>query len=230
MTTRCRRPPTIIPKVPHLVAADRVAIVGVTGTGKSTCAKALLEREGAHWPIIAFDPDDEYSRRGIRRAEVVLGPLRDRVTWDEYLALPDDALDDPRLSLAVVPDEDPEEAAAQLTELVADIRNTGGMLVLVEELGGFAAHAQQVLNLLATRSRKWGVRRGCPLVLVTQRLSQIPITARAQLSIVETFRQTETADHRALTERCGQDIADRARALPRGESLLWAPTHQESPS
>ncbi len=218
------RPPHIRTKLSPLKAGSLVAELGASGMGKSTATKDLLAREQEHWPILWFDPDDEYSIHGRESDQVVLGPLLVRVTWDEYLDLPADVLDDPNLSMAVVPDPDPDEAAEQFAHLVRDVESTGSLLFGFDEPGKLFRRkvAAAACDHLLTRARKWG-ERGCAVAIATQRLAMLPIDGRGMLNEIEAFWLSEPADVDALSDRCGRDFARRVTALPKGQSLLWAP-------
>lgn len=191
--------------------------IGKRGTGKSTCAKRLLAAaldDGLR--VLAWDPHDEYSRHGRESGQVRLGPLDDRATFAELLLRPE-LLDAPNLSLAVVPRARPEEMAEDFAIFVPMVAATGGLLVCVEEVGLFEEFARSDLNLLATQSRHWEV----PLLMVAQRATQIPKTARTQITNLVSFRQDNPDDLRALSDLAGEDFAAAVSRLGRGEHRTW---------
>jgi DNA helicase HerA-like ATPase len=200
--------------------ADRVAIVGISGTGKSTRAKKFVTAELEHGRrVVVFDPEGEW-HRGCRRPRVLAGPCASTLEAAELFRDPKGWLDRSELSLAVVPSDDDEEAGEELADLVELVRHTGDVLLVVEEVGGVCREsdaARKALTKLATKGRHWGV----PSVFVSQRMVDIPIGARAQLTQLESFTQTQEADLSALADRVSKDFAEGVRALPIGESIVW---------
>ena len=204
-----------------LSPSDVCLIVGKRGTGKSTSAKALAGflMEAGH-AVVAFDPHDEYSQRGRKSEQVYLGPLHDRVTVAELERDPS-ALDT-RGSLAVVPSLHRRECAADFGTFVQLIQDTGDVATIVEEVGLLSELAADELNELATQSRHYAI----PLVLVAQRMTQIPKTARTQASVVVSFLQSNPDDLDALADLADGDkeLAARVRSLPAGECVVWRDT------
>jgi hypothetical protein len=209
-------------EIPSLTARDRVLLIGQTGTMKSTLGKALVNREmtSGRWADVwALDPDDELSQLGLRREEVILGPLSRRYTWDEFIDAP--AAETSTGALAVVPSKKPREAAAQFAELIEQAETVGDHLIWVEEVGGFSRYAQEALDYAATRSRKWGTAKGSPLILVSQRRVGVPYTAASQATIIVSGLQDMPEDLDALAARCGKDYAERVSRLPPGAFAVW---------
>lgn len=201
--------------------ADVVAVVGKRGTGKSTCAKALVGRAlDKRVRAAVFDPHDEYSRHGRASDQVVLGPLDDRCTVEQLLRARGSQLDDKRLSLAIVPGSEPGDCAEDFDAVARLVAATGGLLFVVEEVGFISDRAADRLNWLATQSRHFGV----PLLFVAQRLTQIPKTARTQLTQLVSFRQDNPDDLRALAELAGDTFAADVSRLGRGQSRTWRDT------
>lgn len=190
-------------------------IVGKRGSGKSHHAKQLCAAEmkgGAR--IVVYDPHDEYSKRGRKTSQVSLGPLLDRVTVDQLFLNPA-MLDTEKLSLAVVPTNDVAAEFAEVAELVAA---TGGLTFVADEVGEYSDEQAKTLNSVATQSRHYE----CPVILVAQRLTQIPKTARTQASQVDTFLQSNPEDLEALTKLTGdEDFAVKVSRLPRRKFLSW---------
>lgn len=200
-------------------AHDRVGVIGKTGSGKSTKAKALvakfMRKPGAR--CLALDPDDEWSQHGRKSEHVRLGPLRDRLTFAQYLDAVD-VLQFDDLSLAVVPSGKPKERAREFAILAADLKDAGGdCLLVIEECHTFSRHAQEELDEVACTFRKFGV----PVMFVTQRAIGIPKTARTQLSQIHSGRQDDPDDLDALAKVAGQDFAAQVSRLPRGQLLHW---------
>lgn len=209
----------------RLAPADVVLVLGKRGSGKSHAAKTLLAAEleaGAR--VVAFDPHDEYSQKGKKTPEVSLGPLEHRVSVAELEQRPE-LLDARRLSLAVVPSSRKGPELAEEFETVAGIATaTGRLTFLADEVGEFSAHAQEELVSLATQSRHYSM----PLVLVAQRATQVPKTARSQASRIVCGRQDEPDDLAALEKRTrlsSPDFAARVSRLPRRQLLEWRDTH-----
>lgn len=215
ITLADRRP---VPRV-SITPQDVVLIVGKRGNGKSTAAKAICgELMRIEQPIAVYDLHDEYSELGQASGGVTLGPLTQRATVAELVERPE-LLDAHPLALAIIPDKMPKQAAADFATLLAGIENTGNVCLLLEELGVWAGHAEELVNYAATQSRHWG--DGVPLVLVAQRAVQIPKTARTQATQLISFRQDDPADLAALAEIAGQPFADDVKRLRRGEFRHW---------
>lgn len=228
MASRAR---TVAPRL-MLAPADVAVIVGKRGTGKSTAAKDVCAQalaQGAR--VVAFDPHDEYSRGGRESSEVRLGPLRSRVALADLLRAPGRFLDFERVSLAVVPREEPDAAAEDFVALSRIVASTGELVFVADEVGYWGPHCAQRLDWLATQSRHAEV----PVVLVAQRLTQIPKTARTQATHLVSFRQDNPDDLKALEQLAGADFAAGVSRLGRGEWMHWrdavpssqSPSHKE---
>lgn len=200
---------------------DVVIIVGKRGCGKSHWAKALAGSElAAAARVVAFDPHDEYSQKGRSSPQVSLGPLRERATVDQLLERPE-LLDAKRLSLAVVPECGADEMADAFREVAELISATGRLTFIADEIGEYSDEAAGTLNSLATQSRHYETA----LVLVAQRMTQIPKTARTQASTLHTFLQSNPEDLDALVKLTGdRDFAARVARLPRRKNLTWRDT------
>lgn len=204
----------------RLAVEEIMAIPGKRGMGKSTEAKKVCAAElqaGAR--CAAFDYHDEYSVHGDTNDGVVtLGPLSQRCTVDQLLDRPE-LMDEPRLSLAIVPRAgSPVYVAGQFKEVHSVWVNTGRFTAFVDELGRFARYAADQLADLATQSRHYKI----PLVLASQRMVHIPADARSQVTEMRCFRQTHPADLKAIYELTGsEDFAARVPRLRKHEKLKW---------
>lgn len=205
-----------------LEAHDVVLIVGKRGCGKSHHAKILA---GAQSRVVVFDPHDEYSQKGKPSRQVTLGPLRERVTVDQLLEKPE-LLDAKTLSLAVVPAGYSNKEYANVFDEVAQlVAATGRLTFFADEVGEYSDRAEDTLNSLATQSRHAEVA----LVLVAQRMVQIPKTARTQASCLHTFLQSNPEDLEALVKLTGdKDFAARVSRLPRRKHLTWRDTEEST--
>ena len=209
----------------RLAPSDVVLVLGKRGSGKSHAAKQLLAQElDAGARVVAFDPHDEYSQRGVKTSEVTLGPLTHRVSVAELEAKPE-LLDAKKLALAVVPSARKGPELAAEFETVAELATaTGRVTFLADEVGEYSHHAQEELISLATQSRHYGM----PLVLVAQRATQVPKTARSQASRILCGRQDEPDDLAALEKRTrlsDPTFAARVSRLPKRQLLEWRDTH-----
>lgn len=192
-----------------LLAHDVVCIVGKKGSGKSTRGKALVaEQLDAGARAIAFDPNDEWSRHGKKKKNVDLGPLRDRCTVDRLLAHPE-WLDRADLSLAVVPDdwESSTQLADDLQALAEQVKLSGDVVFVLDEVGLYRDAAQETLKVIGTQSRHWGIN-GSPLVLIAQRMNLIEKSARDQCSMVITGVQTDPEDLDAIEKMVRPSLGD----------------------
>jgi hypothetical protein len=201
----------------RLSSRERWLFLGKTGTGKSHRAKELcgkLMRGGQR--LVVFDVCDEYSPQGRPDKDVKLGPVRDRVSFDE-LTRHEEMLDAADLSLCVVPEGDEHEVADQFCILAELVRNTGRVVLVAEEVGYWGEHATRKLNELATMARKDNV----PLVLVAQRAMQVPKTSRTQTSTLNSGRQDDPADLDALAAVAGQAFALQVSRLGPFEFRQW---------
>lgn len=202
-------------------ADDRWVFVGMTGTGKSTRHKELM----AEWlkrgrAIVCWDVDDEYSQRGKKRPGVVLGPLRDRVTYGEFMA-------DKRiitaadLSLAVVPDdpdEMPELVAAQFMEFCPAVKARGNCILALDEMGYWAQASPRCAEKLNTIATKWR-KEGVAVSAAAQFLVQIPAGFRSQMTRLIAFKQAKSAHLRLLAEETSAEFARLVRRLKKYQSV-----------
>ncbi|RJS26075.1 hypothetical protein DRW03_06345 [Corallococcus sp. H22C18031201] len=200
-----------------LTPHDVALYVGKRGTGKSTRAKAALGAAmKAGQRVVAYDVHDEYSQLGRDSGQVVLGPLTHRMTVSE-LADNLDVLERDGLALAVVPEGPNREKGEDFAALVEDVLDVGELVLLADEVGQWGRYCAEALDELACQSRHSAV----PVVLVAQRLTQVPKTARTQATQINSGRQDNPDDLRALADVAGQDFASAVSRLVRGEFRHW---------
>jgi hypothetical protein len=197
------------------------AYVGKRGSRKSTRAKECLgECLKAGRRVIAFDPHNEYAQDGHASEEVILGPLpSSRELWS-VLADPSELLEGDT-SFAVVPDSlEEEDLARGFDELARLAYQAGDLVFSADELVLYfmSARVQKRINFLATQGR----HARMPLVLAAQRMVHIPLTARTQLTELDTGKQDDPDDVAAIAKRCGKDFAEKVPKLKRGERLVWS--------
>ncbi|MFP2964048.1 ATP-binding protein [Myxococcus sp. 1LA] len=204
-----------------LAPHDVALFIGKRGSGKSTRAKAALAKaQEAGQRVLAFDPLDEYSQRGRERSQVLLGPLKQRMTVSELAENLDVLLED-ELSLAVVPDtREPEEWARDFTALLVEVEEVGDLVLAADELAVWGEYAQRHINRAACLSRHWG-DAGVALVLSSQRATGIPNTTRTQATQINTGIQDAPADLDALADRIGRELVLKVPKLKRGEAIHW---------
>lgn len=214
-------------------ARDRILYVGKTHSGKSYALKRRLARWltlGAR--IVVMDPCDEYSKLGSKGADN--GPLTERITDAELAANPK-LIKKARLALSVVPSDDSLKGWARCFLLVSGLLRAAGQSVVfvAEEAGTWSdasagAHNHKAkIELIGVATN--GRHRNISLVIVSQRAAMVPLTARAQLSEIVSFRQDETEDLEALAERIGKEKAEATARLSVGESIEWRDTLTHTP-
>jgi DNA helicase HerA-like ATPase len=175
-------------------------VLGVTGTGKSYWTQRQVVETSPR--VCVWDPHAEYGCETVSPEELEDAPHKLRAA---------------SVQLSCVPDwDDPESIVPQFASWVRTCRlHAEGVVLVVDEivlLEGAAAW----LKLLATQSRHWD----CPLVLVSQRATSIPKTARAQMSRVVSFLQSDPDDVEALRAVIGEK-ADQVPKLARHEHIDW---------
>lgn len=187
----------------QLASHDRLVVTGITGAGKTHYVTHEVVKAASR--VVVWDPKGEYEL--------------EHATLDEVAAAPE-LLDAERLRLAVVPtSEDLDELSEDFCDFVGLVKHSGGGFVLVvDEVVLLEGRARRMLAYIATQSRAWG--DGVPLVLVSQRATDIPKTARVQASRIVTFRQTDPDDVAALREVIGAR-AEQIPKLPRHECVTW---------
>lgn len=208
-------------------ARTRLAVVGKPDMGKSSHAKRLVKAwltRGLR--VVAVDPHDEYSKDGNPTRLVELGPLRKRMTALELARTPT-AILEPRLSLSVVVGDSPRSAARGFMLVARLVRAAEKPCVLlVDEVGLWtnparhpACHtAAAELATVAISDRK----KGISLVVVSQRMAQIPSEVRSTVTDVHAFLQDQQADLEALEARCGQPFAGEVSQLRQFHHAAWS--------
>lgn len=189
--------------------ADRVGVLGVTGSGKSHFVKHRLVKRARR--CVVWDVHSEYAE-----------PCdMDEVSLDELTSEPG-LLQAGECKLAVVPEwDDPRELATAFTVFVSELKDSAqseSLLVVVDECGLLRPIADGSLVALAAQSRHWLM----PLALVGQRATMLPPGARAQLSTIVSFRQTDPSDIDALAERLGAVRAQRITELKNHRFVTWS--------
>lgn len=214
-----------------------LAIVGKRGSGKSSLAKAICAAEleqGSR--IVSFDVKDETSRHGrVVDGQVELGALPMRLHMDDMRRMDPEAryllLVDPDLALAIVPRKGEQNTADDFRLFVRwldesqtraiDEGNGLPLVAFIEEVGVFSLLAQGELNYLGTQSR----HMLCAVVFVAQRMTQIPLTARTQVTRLCTGLQNNPDDLDAIAKLVGVDhgktFAAGVSRLPRRKFLEW---------
>ena len=211
---------------------ERWLVLGKTHTGKSTFAKREVEQLVRDHRVVAIDVTDEWSQKGRVRDGVDLGPLKDRMTVAELGRRPDVLLK-PKLSLAIVPDQQTSVSAARAFELTVRLLKLCPLpvVLVLDEAHVWAKHVDALYCDAATIGRHWG--GGVALISCSQRAVRVPLTVRSQSSRIVTFRQDEPPDVDGLALKTGRPFAEAAARLPAHEFLEWtdsaAPTTTAAP-
>lgn len=208
---------------PPLEPRDRILVVGKTGTGKSHLVKTRLL--SAHPRVVALDQKGEYVVGG-SDAPPGMRALR-AVSVDEFVELMTgaDPADHGELAVAVQCfGRTWEQRADNVRTVIDTLADCRDLLVIVDEVALLPRESWQDLEYLACLSRSWGQ----PVVMVAQRATQIPKTAREQATRVVSFRQNALNDAAALVDLCGPD-AERITSLPRFQYFYWHETHADLP-
>lgn len=207
---------------------ERDLVLGKTHTGKSTFAKAVVRALGNTHRIVALDVTDEWSSAAPPRHGVDLGPLKKRVSAAQLTAKPELMLE-PRLSLAVVPNEQSSQSAARAFTLICRLQKKCPLpiVLVLDEAHTWAKHVDALFCDAATMGRHWG--GGIALITISQRANRVPLTVRSQSSRIISFTQDEPADVDALASKTGSEFAEAVSRLPPHTYLEWrdsaSPTH-----
>lgn len=219
-----------IPKMEAPEPGTIILDVGITGTGKSTWAKAML----AAWfslRVVAWDHLDEMSIYGRERPEVMLGPLTKRVTIDELRANPA-MLDEPELRLAVVPTRRGPKGRGQdfcdfvdLLALEDEERDTEAVeamgtlpyLLVIEEVARLSDYASEEFKTIATVGR----HSGASVLAIAQWAAAIPHPMRRQCRRIVAHAQTWDLDIDALAQPMGAELAEQVKNLPNHQQVIW---------
>jgi len=194
---------------------DVVVVLGVRGTGKSFWAKQQILRE--HPRVVVYDPNEEYvtGAKGAPPNMRQLTPMH----IDQFIDHMATTLAAERGQLAVAvhsPQRTRAERVQSFERFVSMIGDSRNLLLVIEETGDLPPECNDDLCHLARRSRHWGI----PVVFIAQRATDIPKTAREQMSYLVSFRQSDPADVRAIRERIGPR-ADAIANLPRRVPFVW---------
>lgn len=188
-----------------LERGNRWLIAGVTDSGKTEYLKRnVLQRcLDERRRVIALDFKDELSVKGVPRETSKVGPLPYRWTATQVATQPE-VLALPNCQLSVVPDSRAAEACASAFVWLAEILEAQWQdgvrletVLVLEETQLWSRLCQQKLIDVATAWRDYGVNVG----FVTQAAVGVPKLARAQVTQIVSYCQTEPADIEALEDR-----------------------------
>jgi len=178
---------------------ERLLVVGITGAGKSSYVQKIVKDAPR---VVVWDYHGEYKEL-------------EQVTVDEFSAKIENENDN--LRVAVKPEaKDLDDVSSEFVAFADLLPYSENHLTVIDEVGLLRGKAAGRLDYIATQSRHWSQ----PLVLVAQRATQIPKTAREQASKIVSFRQTSPDDVAALVDRIGEK-AQRIKSLPRFQLVQW---------
>ena len=195
--------PPKIPKHPWgpFQPGDRVIIIGLPLSGKTYLAGKLTAPAKR---ILFFDPYHDY--------EEAAGA--EEIAADDLIADPK-ILNKSEFRYAIIPDED--FLAEQLEDVVSIARAAGNLVLVMDEVGDYKRNATLTMEKLARNGR----HNGIVPVYVSQVAMDIPRTVRRIATRVYSFRQEDIDDIEALSERYGEDYANRVRNLGLHRHALW---------
>lgn len=98
----------------------------------------------------------------------------------------------------------------------------GGLCLVVEEVGGVQRPGGSLPGSWDRLIRE-GRHRGVSLLVVGQRLSQVPVLARDQATRLVAFRQLGGEDAAVLRDKLGDELGDQVRQLRPRHYVEWTP-------
>lgn len=189
---------------------DCALILGIRGSGKSHYAKHRIVRGSER--VVVWDPNAEYAD----------ACDLDEVSLEEFTREAPELLESEKCRLSVVPEwDEPAELAEQFAEFRTELKagpHERATLIVADECALLRQQGDGALVGLAAQSRHWRM----PLVLIAQRAMMVAPGARAQASLIVSFRQNDPKDIAALAERIGQERAAKVAALPRRRFVVWS--------
>lgn len=223
--SECRRPlPVGDPPAERFILRvpeqESYGVLGAPRMGKSNFAKAwaawLMKRGQA---VVAWDPSDEYSMHGLKRAKNSLGPLTLRLTVPEFMARFDrgdrDFLLNKRLALAIVPSspflEWPEKAA-EFKALLRPLRWRSRLVLMIDECGQLQEHADEALVTIAN---DWP-KDLLPTIFIGQVAGMFSPRVRQAWRGCIAFQQPKESDRRLLAPDFGAAFASELATLAPG--------------
>lgn len=197
MARRANRPDAAA--VVRIRAGDRVAIIGRSGTGKTTLLRHLIR---AYPRGLALDPKRRLYLPGWEPLEGATAAVTGWPTgWPRVIARP---------GLA-------EDTRAWLDAVCRRAYQVGSAVVAVDELAGIASAANPPvwLDVLQTRGRESALTT----VIATQRPRRIPLTVISEAEHVFSFDVSHPTDRAFLADVFG----DWWQPAHRHGSLYWRP-------
>jgi len=188
----------------HLVAGERVVVLGVPGTGKTTIVRELTaDAPRCVWYDRALDyeaPD---------RLCLTMAELR-----DNPLLLGSDLV---RIAVSPTDDQDEREEAADLDWLCKTVRKVGPIVLAMDELGDLRPFADRCLGTLFRKCRKELV---VPIA-ASQFATDLPVRVRKAATRAIITAQTHPTELAEVERTYGLDVRESVERWEPFNRTVW---------
>jgi len=193
---------------PHIEQQNQIiCFAGRKGSGKTFLKRQILQNARR---LFEFDTqgEDRWIPDTFEELDDAIMYLLETHTWPDFMG-------------RFISDSDEDDGATnELCEISKVVYSQGNMLFAVEEipsLGMGAGFAPGPIKKLARRAR----HRNVDFVYTCQRISEVWIGLRQSTDIFVMFDQSEPADIKAISERCGAAIAEKVSKLRNHDHIIF---------